>query len=365
MVITSQISTTALKMSISEDPMELSSEIDRGLLADEDTDIDIDLTGEQPQDRDDDYMAEDSHSMTSQTPFVENEAQDGGDSDMSYDRLSPQDVEVLSSLQDEDLNDAEYNVLDDKVDEAQESSLAGGYNEISKLSDNTFQSLDQDNLTATNHTQHNSPLGSPDLDRYEVQSSEPLIETSVVSNNKVDNIQHLGTTDSPYKPVRIEHDQDPLRVEEIVERSEFVSNAATADEDVAEPTFSSPVSEKVSSEHDSESQQEYSLENSASLHPIMIVYQETEMFLFPPITQDQDNSQTYFLEDETFATENIKDLLGACRLVLAESIEEDEELQITFDDLGLSICEVSYVQKISIVQPLTVHIYSLPRTLLS
>lgn len=67
------------------------------------------------------------------------------------------------------------------------------------------------------------------------------------------------------------------------------------------------------------------------------------MLLFPPVIQDHGHSQTYFLHDEAYAKDSIKNLLGACRTVLAESIEDEDELQITIEELGLCISEVRFI----------------------
>ncbi|KAI4118562.1 MAG: hypothetical protein LQ345_001399 [Seirophora villosa] len=78
---------------------------------------------------------------------------------------------------------------------------------------------------------------------------------------------------------------------------------------------------------------------SPRIHAVLITYQESEMFLFPPAAEDQDNNQTYFLTDETLAAESIQILLQGCRHVLEGSISEGEELEVGIDALGLRICE--------------------------
>ncbi|KAL9593306.1 MAG: hypothetical protein Q9219_007610 [cf. Caloplaca sp. 3 TL-2023] len=77
------------------------------------------------------------------------------------------------------------------------------------------------------------------------------------------------------------------------------------------------------------------------IHPIVVLYEESEMFLFPPATDEQDNAQTYFLTDETLAVEPIQNLLKECRIILEGNIDEQEELEIYIDVLELRISEVS------------------------
>lgn len=353
MVITLKSSIINLEMSNSEDPMELSSDIDRRLLADEDIDLDLDFTSDQLHDKDDEFMAEDSTSLTGQTSYVDQVVQDGRDSDMIYDRFSPQDpqdpqdVEVLSSLQDEDLNDVEYNVLDDKLDVQQTSDFAFGLdNDNPKLLANRLQDQGQDGSVSTSYPQFSSHSDLPTSN--EVQFLESPVKTTTTSNDDLEDSQDLGIanlqhklSDTGHELSKAFHDQESLDIEGVAERNEPTWNATTHD-DTSEPSLL-PFAwdNEAASENDSDSQQEYSPENSTYLHPVMIVYQDLEMFLFPPVNQDQQDSQTYFLDDEKFATDNVMNLLGACRVVLAESIEEDQELQITFDELGLCISEVS------------------------
>jgi hypothetical protein len=78
----------------------------------------------------------------------------------------------------------------------------------------------------------------------------------------------------------------------------------------------------------------------AYIHPVTIVYQDNHLLLFPPYEQDNGQSQTFFLEDESLAYENIDVLLEACRHVLAESIAAHDELEIYIQSLGLRISEV-------------------------
>ncbi|KAL8693431.1 MAG: hypothetical protein Q9218_001741 [Villophora microphyllina] len=75
------------------------------------------------------------------------------------------------------------------------------------------------------------------------------------------------------------------------------------------------------------------------IHPMTVVYEGSEMFLFPPPEQEQDLDQTYFLSDEALAKGSLHDLFRECRNTLGGSISDLEELQITIELLELSICE--------------------------
>lgn len=77
------------------------------------------------------------------------------------------------------------------------------------------------------------------------------------------------------------------------------------------------------------------------VHAVVVTYQESDMFLFAPAAEEQDDDQTYFLTSESLADEPIQSLLKECRNVLEGSISQQEELEINIDDLGLRIFEVS------------------------
>ena len=81
-------------------------------------------------------------------------------------------------------------------------------------------------------------------------------------------------------------------------------------------------------------------QEARSVHPVVVVYQDIEISLFPP--SDQSDSPTFFLHDESLATSSIYDLLLACKGVLADSISEEDELELNIEELGLCISEVSY-----------------------
>ncbi|MCJ1310331.1 hypothetical protein MMC25_003994 [Agyrium rufum] len=72
---------------------------------------------------------------------------------------------------------------------------------------------------------------------------------------------------------------------------------------------------------------------------VIVEYQEEEISLFPPTTNQPEQSQTYFLHDHTIASQSIQDMLAALRTVLADSVSESEELYIEMDVLDLKFTE--------------------------
>ncbi|OAX82469.1 hypothetical protein ACJ72_03176 [Emergomyces africanus] len=85
--------------------------------------------------------------------------------------------------------------------------------------------------------------------------------------------------------------------------------------------------------------QTHEIEKSRPLHPVKVIYQDSEISLFPP--GEDDPTETFFLQDEALAYAPIEELMGACRHVLGEHISEDEELILDIESLGLHLPEYS------------------------
>ncbi|EEH15967.1 hypothetical protein PABG_06054 [Paracoccidioides brasiliensis Pb03] len=81
------------------------------------------------------------------------------------------------------------------------------------------------------------------------------------------------------------------------------------------------------------------LDRSGALHPVKVIYHESEVSLFPP--EEGDLSDTFFLRDEGLAYAPIGELVEACRQVLGEHISKDEELIVDIESLGLHLPEYS------------------------
>lgn len=76
-----------------------------------------------------------------------------------------------------------------------------------------------------------------------------------------------------------------------------------------------------------------------TLHPIKVLYQDSEISLFPPL--EGDSAETFFLHDEDLAYESFDKLFGALRDVLLDNVTEHEILVIDIDSLGIQLAEVS------------------------
>ncbi|CAG8909717.1 unnamed protein product [Penicillium egyptiacum] len=76
------------------------------------------------------------------------------------------------------------------------------------------------------------------------------------------------------------------------------------------------------------------------LHPVKILYQDSEIALFPPL--EGDVADTFFVEDEALAYDNIGEIFKALRQVLQKTMAGNEVLVIDIDTLGIQITEDSF-----------------------
>lgn len=80
---------------------------------------------------------------------------------------------------------------------------------------------------------------------------------------------------------------------------------------------------------------------NALLQAVKVIYQDSEMCLFPP--QNEEGAETFFLSEYRLAYETLDKLLASCREVLADTIGDDDELVLDVASLGLHISEVSLI----------------------
>ncbi|KAJ5211040.1 hypothetical protein N7491_010856 [Penicillium cf. griseofulvum] len=76
------------------------------------------------------------------------------------------------------------------------------------------------------------------------------------------------------------------------------------------------------------------------LHPVKILYQNCEIALFPPL--EGDLADTFFIEDEGLAYDNIGQIFKALRQVLQRTMTGNEVLVIDIDTLGIQMTEDSF-----------------------
>ncbi|KAL9128186.1 MAG: hypothetical protein Q9217_003086 [Psora testacea] len=313
--------------------MELSTEVDGRFGQNEDIDIDFDLTEDQHQDEADEDMTEVFEGQSDQ--FIGN-AQDpfeGADALMEDDRSSVHDEEI----QDADVTEPhieEAFIADDPVDDLREMPQ----DQVIEFQEarNTLTEPSQD------YTYRNA---SPNINDIQTKSEEKA---------QVTRREATFGKGPDHSPASLDL-EEPLRVESQTENSDqngqaaepagnntqevptLLGNEAQDSQDKGVPHLDADTQESI--DESASIPEEIVLQPTSNIHPIVVTYQDTEMSLFPPFRQDQENSQTFLLQDEQLANEDFQILLGACRAVLGDSIGVGNELEIAIDDLNLHISE--------------------------
>ncbi|KAL1963612.1 hypothetical protein VTN77DRAFT_8057 [Rasamsonia byssochlamydoides] len=109
-------------------------------------------------------------------------------------------------------------------------------------------------------------------------------------------------------------------------------------------------------EREEEDQLPETKQHERYLHPVKVLYQDSEISLFPP--REGDTSETFFLEDEGLAYENLGSLLAACRQVLGEHVSDDEALVVDIESLGLQLSEDNlHVSKMTLSQIVDIYLH--------
>jgi len=435
------------KMVPGEDPMELSTDMEKRFLGDEDVDIDLSLDGRSPYAQEDEYMLEDDHFTNDQRLH---DGQQGGNDDEMADEIeaTTEDMDRIQEDQRRDnLQDAdEFDILvdDEELQDVEDTVL---FSDGTTSLPSTFlcpvaepsQQPTPSQLPAQYSFKHADgtyfEVSHPDeaerhtVDFKHAYAREPLQDTDITTTTTELTDTTVFTTDIPEQTF-FQEQPSPSQVAEN-SFAGFSTEALVGSESIAHPSllvqeetegeeadrdrhckgssiynelrrgspnrnvkYDENVAEQtISKDHvepetqrgiqsanrdtpcsnpdelgtetgdlgaavesfeeqgkDSAPEDSGSFHDRHPLHPVIVVYQESEILLFP--SHEEEQARTYFLEDESLASRTIQSLLGACRLVLADSINEDEELELKITSLGLEICEVSLVNPKMISIPL-------------
>ena len=328
-----------------EDPMRLSPDMDRHGSADDDIDIDFEFEDEINHEGEDANMDEQPDSMVDHRHGDDKRDTAVNDDEMVDESGSDQAHQEQLSLLDEDLEDADGLGMDDDSEKAR------------------LDQIDEQNVDLKDTAQSDGvglPGSVDDGQGYSLDSAEPVREQSSGPRNQgVDTAGVQGNDDyedSRKLPAQqLSGKRDPEADAESSNQEAFIyqEDAVHLTANVEE-SRSHHVDNLGSIQVGFEDDNQYHESNeddrhgavppiTQHLHPIVVVYQGNEMSLFPPVNQDTEQSQTYFLSNESYASESLTTLFGRCKTVLADSIREDEELEIRIADLGLAINEVSVV----------------------
>ena len=376
------VGATRLDVPSTDDPMQLSPDMDRRQQPDEDIDIDLEFGGDALGYGEDDVMEEEL-----------DEKEILQDDEMSYDgRSDPVHLEH-GSLVDEDLQDVGVPLQDDDLEDpdlladqdlqsapdaildlpptdieatSRRASDAAAKNQREHFqedySEDILLDLEPEIKEATSPNRAGRSIITPDERTAQQLPSQrppgegdPLEEAETEPIERMSNPQKAGERSPSPKVDYTEGDAE----QDHEAQSGIPADAqpTTADFQRLKSTQNGNLSAQA--EFDDESQQLEAKETfdsgnfdeassgSQFLHPVLINYQGNEMSLFPPIDQNTDDSPTYLLDNEAYAAESLASLFQQCRDVLGESITKNEELEIEIPDLGLVINEVSTCLSIS------------------
>ena len=357
-----------------EDLMELASDMDQRARAGDDIDIVFELTGDDSQDGEDDFMGEeDMNALAYSTPVDEREPHAVNDDDMADDNYGQGQFDEGSSVQDENIEDAEYpepeqgedvivepdidlpndqseefyNNYEETIgDQTHEQDYQGQEYSEQEYNEQEYNGQEHDEEEHNERDRHNHPI---------MREKEPSVVQRVFGNGQTERISPSHDV-AKGATVNISEGYE-VEVSEVGTvnhgPTDYISEPPNIDRLVTPETQLGQVGDEVlPASSDSEiaaqlnveryhTQEEDALHTSANLHPVVLDYQGDEMFLFPPLFQNGDHAATFLLADEHLAYGTIGSLLEACRGVLKESLSEQDELFINIDDLDIHISEVS------------------------
>lgn len=240
--------------------------------------------------------------------------------------------------------------LDDDLDDFEEIAE----NDATFADDNSITSANIDQPAITEYQQNMQEQAVENLENVASKDVEPhqtnIEFTSLVPNEHVDgSSQDERTTDSAdnVETPKATNDQgsayesvsQPIESRDLSKEEEHIVTQPSEDRfqqvvpAVPHAGSSEALGDDNHAEDNGESDSPY-----ANLHPVKVFYEDSELSLFPPSSNDA--SETYLLQDELLASQTLDKLLGACRGILAGDIDETDELVLDVDALDLHYYEV-------------------------
>lgn len=349
------------------DQMELTSDHPNAAENVDDFDIDIDLM--QDQEPDNDVIVDDALPPTEELEAVPEHMSDGQqDADMLdedvpeehasanppyeqyqegyhqpegtyYDNNNSYEAEMVDGFEEEiekplpNMDDADHDLEqaeDISRENVEEEPLEPPENEqIHTETTKPFEGTVISEAEATHTREEEIPKPQPEQEETLDQESQPVQVYSNTEQEEITNQEHADIDDHAA--------HDPKSGRQTVTESETLQ--VTEDAREAEIAPDTENAKKVDNEL------EYQDEDQSEVVPglpspltIKVLYQDNEISLFPP--REGDSSETFFLEDEGLASENLSELLKACRQVLGDYIGEGEQLTFDIDPLNLHLTEV-------------------------
>ena len=336
-----------------EDPMELTSDMEQRLGGAGDIDLDLDLTEDNQQHGEDEFMdEEDVNADANPISAFGPEAYAVNDDEMTDHSYAQGLLDEGASVRDEDIEDAEYTAP--QLEEDRVVELDSDHpNEQNEEELATYE----ESIGEQSHDQYDQRQEHNEQELHE-QPTKPEVESASVRRANLNGRTELAKFHNVITKVATEEtlDGEPLAINKKAtdnpDAANQTSRTPSADDLVAAAPKLEQVGEEVlpvsldidavatSNVEDLQTRGEVISNNTTHLHPIVLDYQGDEMFLFPPVDQVGEHAATFLLADERIAYGTIGKLLDACRYVLKGSLSEQDELMINIHDLDLQISEV-------------------------
>jgi hypothetical protein len=252
----------------------------------------------------------------------------------------------------------ESEMLDDEYDEDIDAPFPDTKDGI--VSDNAQALGDHEGIITTQNPEEPDPVQGEDQELHPdtKEGALPSEDNGTLTNQK--NLEGSDARDTKEEPAEVMHSERSQESKQHNEQSVTNTTArvpSPALEDTETHVQQSKgevtgINNAINLENETERQSEvhdygeigeqHSDESQRvpHLYPVKVLYQDSEISLFPP--QEGDSSETFFLEDEGLAHGDFGKLLASCRRVLGEHVGDDESLVVDIESLNLQLSEASH-----------------------
>ena len=338
-----------------DDPMELSGDHEPRDRDTEDIDLDFQVADEGQGEVEDANMEEDGTFMTAQTSENPDEQVAFNDDEMVDDNYLDETLSDVQNAEDEAVDDDDVELEDEHAQEEAEQFEHMDPGDISH--DVPAEEITASENNITPNDLHEDLLGTEDqiyaddLGAFEdIEFSKQLVPLPDEQNTELQTAPVAESSKLEISELERVEPQNPASEGQTTASATAPTSEAEKDAHTESKEANPARTDKQTDDTDTIPREEAALDgtetqtherhNSKHMHPIVVNCQGVEMSLFPPIHEAQEYSETFLLAEQLSAEGAMKDLLEACRSVLADSIGDGDELIFEFHDLGLRIGEV-------------------------
>ncbi|KOS38573.1 hypothetical protein ACN38_g10599 [Penicillium nordicum] len=337
----------------------------------DDFDIDIDLMEDHVSNMDSDMMGADEFTSTSQPNELNNDAIYDADmadepsegSMIDADNYADEDNDIDVQFEEEPY---EEEMIETGTDQAEDMNIAAPAIHAEPAGSNEdAASPIKDATTTTLEPLEAAPQGTSDsaeLDpvQYETQASgvegpdtQPQLSTAVDDDLVEEPSENVISPETGGHNGKSELDEEANEISQSAVPETEATQVPNEDPEasqiknpIEDPHIddAAPEAPPGSEENHQDAEEDKNLQQvtyiDEPMHPVKILYQDCEIALFPPL--EGDLADTFFIEDEALAYENIDQIFKALREVLQKTMVGNEVLVIDIDTLGIQMTEDSF-----------------------